>query len=230
MPYDRQSLEQSLFAMRDEKYKSFQAPLIPSVESERIIGVRTPHLRAFAKNFAKTDAAAGFLSDLPHYYYDENNLHAFMIETIRDFDSLISALDAFLPFVDNWATCDLMRPPAFKCAANRLLPVIDRYLASTHTYTVRFGIELLMTHFLDDNFSGDILRRVASVQSDEYYINMMCTWFFATALAKHFDETLPYIETHALSPDVHNKTIQKSVESRRLTTEEKNFLKSMRIK
>ena len=223
-------VQQELFALQDPAYRAFHSKLMPTVDPECIIGVRTPQLRKFAKAFAKTDAAAGFLRELPHRYYEENNLHGFLIESMREFDSAIAALDAFLPYVDNWATCDLMRPKVFLKQRDRLLPHIRRWMASTHPYTIRFGIEMLMVHFLDDAFRPEYLDWVADLRSDEYYVNMMIAWFFATALAKQYDAALPYLEKNRLAVWTHNKTIQKAVESDRISTEQKSYLRAQKKK
>lgn len=230
MPYNKDELLSALFSMRDLKYRDFQASLVPNISRETIIGVRTPLLRSFAKKFAKTDAAEDFLSDLPHTYYDENNLHGFIIETVKDYERVIAELDAFLPYVDNWATCDLMRPKALKAHTDMLMGEIKRWIASDDTYTVRFAIGALMSYYLDENFYPEVLSIVASVRSEEYYINMMTAWFFATALAKQYDCALPYLTEKRLDLWVHNKTIQKAVESGRITKERKEYLKTLKLK
>jgi len=217
-----------LFKLQDKKYGDFTASLIPTINRELVIGVRTPAVRAFAKRIKDSDSAKAFIQTLPHHYYEENNLHGFLICEFIDFDECIAALDAFLPYVDNWATCDGLRPVCFKKNTNRLIPHIDRWLASSYTYTVRFGIEMLMTYYLDEYFSVEHLRRVSSITSNEYYINMMIAWYFATALAKQYDATIPYLEKGLLSPWVHNKTIQKARESHRITGEQKEYLKTLK--
>ncbi len=214
-----------LFSMQDKEYKKFISALLPTVDPETIIGIRTPALRAYAKKMTGREA---FMRNLPHKYYEENNLHAFLIEQIRDYDACIAALNAFLPYVDNWATCDSMRPRILKKEPVRLLSDIERWLASDHTYTVRFGIQLLMLYYLDENFDPVYLKRVAAIQSGEYYVNMMIAWYFATALAKQYDATLPYIKERRLSPWVHAKTIQKAVESYRITSEQKAVLRKLK--
>ncbi len=218
-----------LFSMADEKYKAFHAPLIPNVDPENIIGVRTPLLRAYAKKFAQTDEAETFLSSLPHKYYEENNLHAFLLERIRDYDRVTALLDAFLPYVDNWATCDMMNPKILKKYPDRLLADVKRRLSSKHTYEVRFAVGCLMNYFLDENFSAEIFPLVINIHTDEYYINMMRAWFFATALAKQYESALPVIENRLLDNWTHNKAIQKAVESRRITPEQKAYLKTLKI-
>ncbi len=214
-----------LFALQDKEYRKFISALLPTVDAETIIGIRTPVLRAYAKKMAGREA---FMRDLPHKYYEENNLHAFLIEQISDYDACIAALNDFLPYVDNWATCDSMRPRALKKEPVRLLADIERWLASDHTYTVRFGIQLLMLYYLDEYFDPTYLKRVSAIQSEEYYINMMIAWYFATALAKQYDATLPYIKERRLSPWVHAKTIQKAIDSYRITPEQKAYLRELK--
>ena len=217
----------NLMAMQDLSYKAFHSKLIPNVDPDLIIGVRIPELRSFAKKLNKDDVEK-FMAELPHKYYEENNLHAFLIEQI-DFDECIAALDAFLPFVDNWATCDMMRPKVFKKHLPELLEHIKIWIASTETYTVRFGLETLMCYYLDDEFKPGYLELAANIKSDEYYVNMMGAWFFATALAKQYDAAVQYIENNCLDNWVHNKTIQKAVESYRVSKEHKLYLKSLKI-
>ncbi len=217
-----------LFELRDEKYKAFHSKLIPNVAPDTIIGVRTPELRRFAKEFSKLPQSAEFLKILPHKYYDENNLHGFLIERIGDYEKTIEALDSFLPYVDNWATCDLMSPKIFKKNLERLTDKISQWLASGETYTARFAIEMLMKYYLDENFKMEYADCVADIRSDEYYVNMMIAWYFATALAKQYDSVIHFIENERLDKWVHNKTIQKSVESFRITDEQKAYLKSLR--
>ncbi len=217
-----------LFKLQDKNYKAFNLKLIPTVNPDTVIGVRAPALRALAKTIYREGRANEFFALSPHKYYEENNLHAFLIEQIKDFATCISEIDRFLPFVDNWATCDGMRPKCFKNHKNELLQAINRWLKSNHTYTVRFAIGMLMTHFLDDDFSPLYLDIVANVKSNEYYVNMMVAWYFATALAKQYEATLPYIENRKLGTFVHNKTIQKACESFRITAEQKEYLKTLR--
>lgn len=218
-----------LFELQDLKYRDFNSKLIPTVDPETVIGVRTPELRKFAKAFSKTPEASEFLQILPHKHYEENNLHGFLIENMKDYDQAIAALDAFLPYVDNWATCDLMRPKAFKKHLPELREQIKVWIASDHTYTVRFGIEMLMSFFLDEPFQPEYLDWVAGVRSEEYYVNMMIAWYFATALAKQYDAALPYIQQRRLEPWPHNKAIQKAIESYRITDEQKAYLRSLKI-
>ena len=223
-------IREKLFELQDTKYRDFQKGLIPSEEPKEFIGIRTPALRKLAKDLYKACELDDFFEDLPHVYFDENQLHAFAISEIKDFDECIKALEAFLPYVDNWATCDQMSPKVFKKHRKELLSYIKKWIKSDHTYTVRFAIGMLMQHYLDEDFDLSYPEMVAEVRSDEYYINMMIAWYFATALAKQYDNIIPYIEEKRLSPWTHNKTIQKSVESYRITDEQKNFLRSKKIK
>lgn len=218
-----------LFSLQDTKYKEFNASLIPTVDRDRVIGVRTPLLRRLAKQLSGVDKER-FLSSLPHEWHEENNLHAFILCNIRDLDECIASVDSFLPYVDNWATCDGLRPVCFAKGQKTLLPYVDRWLGSKHTYTVRYGIGMLLSYFLDDEFNESILERVSAVKSDEYYVNMMSAWFFATALAKRWEETLPYITESRLPLWVHNKTIQKAIESYRIAPEKKEYLRCLRRK
>lgn len=221
-------IQNRLFEMQDLKYREFHSRLMPTVEKEKVIGVRTPELRKFAKEISKTDYAKEFLKILPHEYYEENNLHAFLIEEIGDYDFCIAELNRFLPYVDNWATCDMMRPKIFKKHLSELLDEIGKWLCSKDTYTVRFGIEMLMVYFLDENFSHEYPETVSKIRSDEYYIKMMVAWYFATALSKRYDDVLPYLEQNRLDADTHNKTIRKAVESYRISDERKNYLRTLK--
>lgn len=216
-----------LFALQDLKYKDFQAKLMPTVNKDSIIGVRTPFLRKLAKEFAKREEIGVFLDTLPHRYYDENNLHGFLLYEDKDFARVVKRLDAFLPYVDNWATCDLMSPKVFKRHRDELLPYIKRWIGSDAVYTVRFGIEMLQSHYLDDDFLPEYLS-LAVVESKEYYVNMMVAWFFATALAKQYDAAVIYLEQNRLPQWTHNKTIQKAVESYRITDDQKAYLRTLK--
>ncbi len=224
------TVQARLFELQDLAYRDFHSRLMPTVPKEKIIGVRVPELRKFAKEFAKTEDSKEFLKILPHKYYEEDNLHAFLIEQIKDFDECISVLDNFLLCVDNWATCDMMSPRIFKKNTEKLLPKIEEWLISDYTYQVRFAIGMLMKFYFDENFDERYLSLVASVKSDEYYINMMIAWYFATALAKQWEKALPYIENKVLDQWTHNKAIQKAVESYRITEEQKEYLKMLKIK
>ena len=225
----RTAIQERLFAMQDLGYRDFHARLMPTIDKARIIGVRIPALRQYARELAGTPEAADFISQLPHYYYEENNLHGFLIERIKDEEGAVAALDAFLPHVDNWATCDMMSPQAFKKRPEGLYPGhISRWLASAHPYTVRFGLGLMLSCYLDEGFAPGMLEKAAGIQSEEYYVNMMVAWYFATALAKQPEAALPYLEKRLLPPWTHRKAIQKAVESRRISPEMKDYLKTLR--
>lgn len=225
-----EEIRNKLFELQDIKYRDFQSGLIPTAEKEMFIGVRTPDLRKYAKELAKKEGIDEFLSDLPHKYFDENQLQAFIISEIKDYDKCVKELNNFLPFVDNWATCDQMSPKVFKKHKGELLKEISKWLKSDKTYTIRFAIGMLMQHFLDEDFDEKYLEEVSEIRSDEYYINMMIAWYFATALAKQYDATIPYIQEKRLDAWTHNKTIQKAVESYRITPETKEYLRSLKIK
>ena len=225
-----QTVQARLIELQDPKYRDFQCKLMPTVDPDTVIGVRTPELRKFAKAFGKEPEAADYLKILPHKYYEENNLHGFLIEQIRDFDACIEALDKFLPYVDNWATCDMISPKILGKKTDCLLVRINEWIKSDKTYTVRYGIGMLMRYYLDENFEKEHLKIVSGINSEEYYINMMIAWYFATALAKQWESTLPYIENRVLPVWVHNKAIQKAVESNRISTEQKEYLKTLKIK
>ena len=217
-----------LFAMQDLPYRDFTAKLIPNVDREHIIGVRAPALRALARELSGTPEAAAFLRTLPHAYLEENHLHGFLIERIRDYGTCIKALDAFLPVVDNWATCDCIGPACFKKNHARLIGDARRWLDSGRLYTGRFAVRMLMNHFLDEDFRPEYLDWVAGIETEEYYLRMMQAWYFATALAKQYNAALPYIEQKRLEPWTHNKAIQKSVESYRVSDERKAYLRTLR--
>lgn len=219
----------AIFAARDEEYADFTAKLIPNVPRESIIGVRTPQLRSIAKRFGKNAGIDEFLSALPHEYHEQNLVHAYIAESIGDFDSAVKTIEAFLPYVTNWAVCDSMTPRIFAKHTGELVPIIKKWLQSEHSYTVRFGLRMLMCFYLEKEFASEINALAASVCSEEYYVNMMQAWYFATALAKQYDSTVPFVEEYRLSPWVHNKTIQKAVESFRITAEQKAYLKTLRL-
>ena len=223
-------LQKQLFTMQDLKYRDFHAKLMPTIDKATIIGIRTPMLRKFAKEFEKSEASGQFLKALPHQYYEENNLHGFLLEMERDYDTLVKQLDEFLPHVDNWATCDMMRPKVLKKHLPELLLKVKEWLASEHVYTVRYGIGMLLSFYLDEDFQPEYLEWVARIRSDEYYVNMMSAWYFATALAKQYEVTLPYIEKQRLDVWTHNKAIQKAIESYRVTDEQKKYLKTLKQK
>ncbi|MCR5835384.1 MAG: DNA alkylation repair protein [Lachnospiraceae bacterium] len=225
-----EDIEKELFANQDIPYRDFQAKLIPNVDKNYFIGVRTPILRKMAKEFAKREDINEFLDVLPHNYFDENQLHAFVLSEMKDYEQCLSRLNTFLPYVDNWATCDQMSPKIFKKHKAELITEIRKWIDSDDTYTVRFAVGMLMEHFLDDDFENEYPEMVAAIRSEEYYINMMISWYFATALAKQYECILPFIKNRKLDTWTHNKTIQKSVESNRITKEQKEYLKSLKIK
>ena len=223
-------IKKKLFEMQDIGYRDFHAKLMPTVDKEKIIGIRIPVLRKFAKEIVNTPYACEFMSALPHEYYEENNLHAFLIAEIKDFDECIAELEVFLPYINNWATCDSLRPECFKSNTDRLLRYIYKWLGSDKPYTVRFAIEVLMVYYLDERFKPEYMDSVSKIKSDEYYVNMMIAWYFATALAKQYEAAIPYIKSKTLSPWVHNKTISKAIDSYRISKETKEYLKTMKQK
>ncbi len=218
-----------LMELQDTGYRDMQKKIIPTVDPDSIIGVRTPALRALAKEILKSGDYKSFLNELPHKYFEENQLHAFILSGMKDFDECMDELEKFLPFVDNWATCDQMSPKVFKKHKDELLKHIKVWIKSDKTYTVRFGVGMLMEHFLDDDFDLKYPEMAARIRSDEYYVNMMIAWYFATALAKQYESIIPFIEQKRLAPWTHNKAIQKSVESYRITDEQKAYLKSLKV-
>ena len=224
------NIRETLLSLQDGKFAAFQARLIPNVAPERILGVRTPELRKLAKQLRGSSDAEAFLNTLPHEFFEENNLHAFLLCGIKDFERCVQAVEDFLPYVDNWATCDQLSPKAFARNRQALLPRIRSWLNSDRTYTRRFGIGMLMSHFLDEDFREEYLSWVSDIHSEEYYVNMMIAWYFATALAKQYRAALPYIEERRLGPWVHNKTIQKALESYRVSEEHKACLKTLKSK
>lgn len=221
---------QRLSELSDPTYRDFHAGLIPNISPETILGVRVPALRKLARELRGSPEAQEFMAALPHEYYDENCLHGLLINDIKDFGATVSALDAFLPYVDNWAVCDLISPRSFKSRPPELAAHVRRWLESSHSYTVRFGIGVLMSFYLDEDFEPAQLEAVAERCCEEYYVNMMVAWYFATALAKQPEAALPYIENRRLSRWTHNKAIQKSIESRRIPDETKAYLKTLRWK
>jgi Predicted DNA alkylation repair enzyme len=226
----RKEIRDELKKLADEKYREMQKTIIPTADPDSIIGVRTPELRKMAKALVKREDIDEFLSDLPHKSFDENQLHAFVLSEMKDYEACMKKLNAFLPYVDNWATCDQMSPKIFKKHKEELLKQIKVWLKSKETYTIRFGIGMLMEHFLDDDFDPAYPKMVSRIRSEEYYINMMIAWYFATALAKQYDAVIPYIEEKKLADWTHNKAIQKSVESYRITDEQKAYLKTLKVK
>lgn len=221
-------IQNRLFALRDEKYAAFQAKLTPTVSPELFIGVRLPELRKLAAQFIKEPQCRPFMEALPHQYYEENMLHAIILERSKDFDKCIEDVNAFLPYVDNWAVCDSLRPKLFSKHKAELLPLALGWTHSKETYTCRFGIDMLMTHFLDDDFRPELAREVAQVRSEEYYVRMVQAWYFATALAKQWDSVIGYIEQRRLDDWTHRKAIQKAIESYRITDEQKTYLRSLK--
>ncbi|SJZ72177.1 DNA alkylation repair protein [Eubacterium coprostanoligenes] len=222
------NIQKRLFELSDEKNADFSAKLTPGIDREKFLGVRIPASRKLAKEIIKENEHKDFLNSLPHKYYDENILHSILISEIKDYNECIKYVDEFLPYVDNWAVCDTMSPKAFKNKHERLMNDILRWVDSDQTYTIRFGLKILMAHFLDNDFKNEYLKIPAKIKSDEYYINMMIAWFYATALAKQWDSTIVYIENGVLDKWVHNKAIQKARESYRITAEQKEYLKSLK--
>lgn len=224
------TIQANLFQNQDITFRDFQFKLIPSSKTAtKMIGVRTPILRSYAKELAKTELAEVYINILPHEYYEEFNLHAFILETIKDYDKLISYLDKFLPFIDNWATCDLLSPKIFKKNKDKLKLKILEWIESPEVFTKRFAINMIMSHFLDEDFSLNFMNKVSTIKSDEYYLNMVIAWYFATALSKQYDAALPFITQRKLEPWTHNKTIQKAVESRKIDDATKEYLKTLKI-
>lgn len=223
------NISDRLFALADGKYRDFTASLIPTVDKNTVIGVRTPLIRGLAKEMKRAGQSREFLDALPHKYHEENNLHGFIINDISDFCECVSEVERFLPYVNNWATCDSLRPKAFARNTDNLYPFINKWLTSVKPYTVRFGIEMLMCYYLDEKFRHEYAEQVAKVQSGEYYVKMMQAWYFATALAKQWDETIGFLEEKRLSPWVHNKAVQKATESYRVSEEQKAYLRTLRI-
>ena len=223
-------VQNKLFEMQDLKYRDFHAKLIPTMDKEKIIGVRIPALRKFAKEFGKTGESKEFLKILPHKYYEENNLHGLLLEQMKDYEGYIEKVKQFLPFIDNWATCDLLAVRTVKKHLDVFIEEVYRWIQSQHTYTIRFGIGMLMRYYLDENFQMEYPEKVMQICSKEYYVNMMRAWYFATALAKQYENILPFIEDKKLDVWTHNKTIQKAIESYRITPEQKMYLRTLKIK
>lgn len=223
-------IQSKLFDLQDIKYRDFHAKLMPTVNKEKIIGVRIPVLRSFAKEFGKTKEARMFLQVLPHSYYEENNLHGLLLEQIKDYEKCLQELERFLPFIDNWATCDLLAVRTVKKHLDVFIEEVYRWIQSQHTYTIRFGIGMLMRYYLDENFQMEYPEKVMQICSKEYYVNMMRAWYFATALAKQPDAALPWLTERRLDVWTHNKTIQNAVESFRIPPEMKQQLRELRIR
>ncbi|SDW33968.1 3-methyladenine DNA glycosylase AlkD [Lachnospiraceae bacterium KHCPX20] len=217
-----------LNALKDTSYAAFQRKLIPTVDEKKVIGVRVPLARKLAKELMKEGGYENFLLSLPHDFYDEDMLHGLLISEQKDYELCIRQLEQFLPYVDNWAVCDIMSPKVFKKHKEELLERVFVWISSDEVYTCRFGIKMLMTYFLDEDFKVEYLDAVVAIRSGEYYVNMMIAWYFATALAKQWEATLPYLTGKRLDVWTHNKTIQKAIESDRITEEEKKILKPLK--
>jgi len=222
------NIQEELFKLQDLEYKAFHSRLMPTVPPEKVIGVRVPQLRKLAKAFFKDTASKAFLENLPHKYYEEDNIHAFVLEQIKDFDVALSETEKFLSYIDNWATCDMFLPKVFKTNKEKLLPHARKWLVSDKTYTIRYGMGVLLKLFLDGDFKPEYLKWVADVKSEEYYIRMMQAWYFATALAKQYDSTIVYLTEQRLDSWTHNKTIQKAIESYRIDKETKMYLRMLK--
>ena len=223
-------IREDLMSLQDTGYRDLQIRILPTVDSKSIIGVRTPELRQLAKKLGKREEVEVFLKKLPHTYFDENQLHAFILSDIKDYQRCVDSVSLFLPYIDNWATCDQLSPKAFSKHKDELLPHIKKWIESGDTYTVRFGVGMLMQHYLDEAFDPAYPSLVAQIRSDEYYVRMMVAWYFATALAKQYDAVIPYLQEKKLESWTHNKTIQKAVESYRISPQQKEYLKSLRNK
>ena len=224
-----QLIRRSLFNMQDIAYRDFHSRLIPNIDKNRVIGVRTPILRKYTKEISACTGFDVFLDQLPHFYYEEDNIHAFYIESLKDFNECVFRLEAFLPYIDNWATCDMLRPKCFKNNTEKLFPYIQKWLSENKTYTVRFAIGMFNSYYLDEHFDVKHLDMVSSVVSDEYYINMMRAWYFSTALAKQYEASVTYVEGRKLDAWTHNKAIQKAIESYRISAETKEYLKTLKV-
>ena len=225
-----ENVQADLFAIQDLAYRDFQAKLMPTVDKDSVIGVRVPMLRAYAKKFGKTEEAKQFLEILPHQYYEENNLHGLLIDQMKDYELCIEELIRFLPYINNWATCDILSVKAVKGHLDSYIKNIYQWLESDYTYTIRFGINMLMRYYLEEEFKIEYPEKVAAIRSEEYYVNMVRAWYFATALAKKYDQVLPFLEEQKMDVWTHNKTIQKAIESYRITLEQKEYLRTLKIK
>lgn len=223
-------IREELFSIQDLSYREFHSRLMPDVEKDTVIGIRVPVLRKYVKELAKDPEIGGFLEDLPHRYYEENNVHGFLIQQMKEYGQCMEELEKFLPYINNWATCDMTSPKVFKKHKEELLEAVRRWIVSDHVYTVRYGIGMLMQHYLDEDFREEYPQMVSEIRSEEYYVNMMIAWYFATALAKQYETILPYIEKQKLDVWTHNKTIQKACESYRITPEQKAYLRTLKIK
>lgn len=223
-------IREELFSMQDLSYREFHSRLMPDVEKDTVIGIRVPVLRKYVKELAKDPEIGGFLEDLPHRYYEENNVHGFLIQQMKEYGQCMEELEKFLPYINNWATCDMTSPKVFKKHKEELLEAVRRWIVSDHVYTVRYGIGMLMQHYLDEDFREEYPQMVSEIRSEEYYVNMMIAWYFTTALAKQYETILPYIEKQKLDVWTHNKTIQKACESYRITPEQKAYLRTLKVK
>ena len=221
--------KKELFKIQDKKYRDFVSKLTPNIDSETIIGIRFPELRKLSKQIFKDNNYQDFLDDLPHEYFEENNLHVLLVSQIKDYDKCILEINKFLPYINNWSTCDTFSPKVFTNNKDKLIKEIKKWIKSKDTYTIRFGVLMLMKHYLDEDFKEEYLKLVSKIKSDEYYVNMMIAWYFATALAKQYEYTLPYIKNKILSPWVHNKTIQKAIESYRISEDKKALLRTLKV-
>lgn len=231
MPDIKKEIREKLFSLADEKYRDFHSSLMPTIPKESIIGVRVPDVKNIAKEFKGREDIGEFLCDLPHKYYEENNLHIFIISAIKDYETCLAEVEKFLPYIDNWATCDGSNPKALLKQPQRFYEKLKLWLKSDKTYTVRYAVDILMNRvYLEDNFSVEHLELISSLTSDDYYVKMVVAWYFATALAKQYESTLPYIEKQKLPVWTHNKAIQKATESRRITDEQKEYLRKLKIK
>jgi len=222
-------IKEELKKLADSEYRDFHSKLMPGIPKEKILGVRIPHLRKFAVEFKRTGDYHGFLNSLPHEYYEENNLHAFLIEQEKDIEAVLYETERFLPYIDNWATCDSFFPKVFKKYPDILEKKAKEWINSNKTYTVRYGIGIFMKMFLDENFSDEFPRLVSEIKSEEYYVNMMIAWYFATAIAKRYEDSVIYLEEKRLERWIHNKTISKCCDSFRISSETKTYLKTLRI-
>ena len=225
---ERTQLQKKLFEISDEKYREFISKLAPTVPKDNFIGVKVPKLRKMAPAFEKGEEYESFICNLPHRYYEENLFHSVLIVRVKNYEKAVELTEEFLPYVDNWAVCDTLRPRVFAKHKNELYPLVLKWIASKKTYTCRFGLDMLMTHYLDDEFKPEQLEIPINVESEEYYVRMMIAWYYATALAKQWDATIPYIEKHRLPDWTHKKTIQKACESYRITPEQKKYLKTLK--
>ena len=223
-----EQIKEELEKLQDIEYRDFQKKLILTT-NKKIIGVRTKELRNLAKKMIKDNTYQSFLKELPHEYFEEDQLHGFILSEIKDYEECLKKLNEFLPYINNWATCDQTSPKIFKKNRDKLILEIKKWIKSNETYTIRFGIKMMMEHYLEDEFKEEYLTMISKIKSEEYYVNMMIAWFFATSLHKQYQKTIPYIEKNKLNYWTHNKTIQKAIESYRITKEQKEYLKSLKI-